>query len=72
MSEYIPDPIERGEASAEDAYFDLMVPGGKMRCYQCNAIFDPEAEGGTISPSPWAMPVCGECLHAEMERVKQP
>lgn len=58
---YIPDPIERMEASAESAFFELSQPGGNFKCYECDAIFDPEKEGGTISPHPEAMPVCGKC-----------
>lgn len=61
MNDYIPDPVERIEASVERAYDELSQPGGKFKCYQCDAIFDPEAEGGTISPHPEAMPVCGKC-----------
>lgn len=57
----IPDPIERAEASAECAYDELSQPGGKFKCYECDAIFDPEREGGTISPDPYAMPVCEKC-----------
>lgn len=56
----IPDPIERGEASAERAFEELSTPDG-FRCYQCGAIFDFEKEGGTLSPDPYAMPVCGKC-----------
>lgn len=63
---YIPDPIERGEASAERAYDELEQPNGMFKCYQCNAIFNPENEGGTLSPDPYAMPVCGACLQKEM------
>lgn len=66
MSEYIPDPIERAEAAAEYQFDQLEQHGGKMRCYQCDAIFDPDKEGGTISPNPYAMPVCGKCLKEEM------
>jgi hypothetical protein len=57
----IPDPIERAEASAERAYDELSQPGGKFKCYECDSIFDPEKEGGTTSPDPYAMPVCGKC-----------
>lgn len=59
----IPDPVERMEASAESAFFELSQPGGKFKCYQCDAVFDPEKEGGTISPNPEAMPVCGQCYY---------
>lgn len=57
---HVPDPIERGEASAERAYDEMMQPDGKMKC-PCGALFDPNCEGGTISPNPYAMPVCPKC-----------
>lgn len=62
MNEFIPDPIERGEASAEEGYDSLLQPNGLFKCYSCDAVFDTDKEGGTIDPSPWAMPVCGKCL----------
>lgn len=75
MSDYIPDPIERMEASAERAYNELSQPGGKFKCYECDAIFDPEREGGTTSPHPEAMPVCGKCYaeayEAHVRQVKE-
>lgn len=63
----IPDPIERGEASAERAYDELEQPGGMLMCYQCSSIFDPEKEGGTLSPDPYAMPVCGPCFAKDFD-----
>lgn len=60
----IPDPIERGEESAERAFDKLQRGGGMMECYQCSAVFDAEEEGGTLSPDPYAMPVCGQCFDA--------
>lgn len=63
----IPDPIERGEASAERAYDELSQPDGKFKCYLCGAIFDPDEEGGTLSPDPYAMPVCGSCFDKEYD-----
>lgn len=60
--EYIPDPVELGEARAERACEELEQPDGRFRCYQCMAIFDAQAQGGTLSPDPYAMPVCGKCL----------
>lgn len=58
----IPDPIELGEASAERAFDELSQPDGRLKCYQCGTIFDPDTEGGTLSPDPYAMPVCGTCF----------
>lgn len=63
----IPDPIERAEARAERAFDDLSLPDGKMKCYQCDAVFDPDNEGGTLSPDPYAMPVCGKCFEKEYD-----
>lgn len=57
----IPDPVQRGEASAERAFDELSQPGGLFKCYQCDALFDPDKEGGTITPDPYAMPVCAKC-----------
>jgi len=58
---HIPDPIERGEASAERAYDEMMQPDGKMKCF-CGALFDPETEGGLTSSNPYDMPVCPKCF----------
>ncbi len=64
---YIPDVLERMEASAERAYDELCQPDGKFKCYQCGAIFDAEHEGGTLSPDPYAMPVCGDCFAKDFD-----
>ena len=66
MSDYIPDPIELAEAKASHAFNELEQPGGKFKCYQCEALFDPSDEGGTLSPDPYAMPVCGVCFESEL------
>lgn len=58
---YIPDPIERGEMRAEAAYDEMWQPDGKLKC-PCGQIFDPDKEGGTLSPDPYAMPFCGQCF----------
>lgn len=70
MSDYIPDPIQRGEAAAEDWYFSHLQPDGRLKCCQCANVFDPEKEGGTISPDPYAPMVCGECLCKEIDSEK--
>lgn len=62
----IPDPIEQAEASAERQYFDALQPDGKLKCYQCDNVFD-EKNGVTISAHPYAPLVCPECLRAEIE-----
>lgn len=56
------DPIERGEARAERAFDELSLPGGLFKCYSC---------GGTLSPDPYAMPVCGECLESAMNEYRE-
>lgn len=66
---YIPDPIERGEARAESAYDAMLQPDGRLKC-GCGNIFDPKTEGGPVSPDPYAMPVCGKCLHARELEVE--
>lgn len=55
------DPIERGEARAEAWFDELSLPGGLMKCPGCDAPFDPDKEGGTLSPDPYAPPYCGGC-----------
>jgi len=64
----LPGIIERSEASAERAYDEAIQPNGLFKCY-CGALFNPESEGGTVSPNPWAMPVCGKCLEAAMKEA---
>ena len=61
MTDHIPDPIQRGEMSAERAYDEMSLPGGLLEC-PCGTAFDPDKEGGTASPNPYAMPVCGKCF----------
>ena len=55
------DHIKRGEARAESAYFNMVQSDGRFKC-DCGKVFDPDDEGGTVTPDPYAMPVCGECL----------
>jgi hypothetical protein len=62
---YIPDPIERGESSAERAYDDQFISEHEF-CCDCGKIFDPDREGGTPSPDPYCMPVCGTCIEKIM------
>ena len=56
------DQIEQWEDSAERQYDEILQTDGKLKC-GCGKCFDPNSEGGTLSPNPYAMPVCGECLH---------
>ena len=53
--------VESKESAAEDAYFDMLQKDGRLKC-GCGKLFDAEDEGGTVSPDPWAMPVCGDCF----------
>ena len=68
MSEYIPDQIEMAEESAERWYFDHAECNGKMRCYQCDAIFD-EKDGATLSPHPCAPLACTKCVQELMDDI---
>lgn len=58
----LPDIIQLNESGAEAALDRLTISGTTIKCYNCDSIFDYDQEGGTISPNPWAMPVCGKCL----------
>lgn len=63
MNDYIPDPIERGEARCEAWAFEN-VRGDIATCY-CGNTFK-FSEGETLSPDPYAIPVCGECFEKAM------
>ncbi len=63
------DFIERAEDLAEKLYSDNIQPDGRFKC-ACGRIFDPDAEGGTISPDPWAMPACDDCLTTAMNSLE--
>ena len=59
------DQIEQWEDSAERQYSEAEQPDGCLKC-GCGNIFDPLEDGGPVSPNPWAMPVCGDCLSKAM------
>lgn len=61
------DQFESKMNAAERIYDELYVGDGKMKCPSCDSIFNPDNEGGTVSPDPYAMPVCGKCLGEAME-----
>lgn len=65
QDEYIPDPIERGDMAAEMWEQEYCLPGGKCRCYNCDAIFD-ESQGQTLSPDPYAPLACPACASKEI------
>lgn len=58
----LPDPIERGEARAEDWYFSN-VKHGIATC-GCGNEFKLE-DGETLSADPYAIPVCSECFNTQ-------
>lgn len=62
--EYIMDPIERGEARCEDWAFDN-VKGDVMTCCCGKTCKLDEAE--TLSPDPYAIPVCPSCFESKMD-----
>lgn len=51
------DLIEMLESSAEQRYAEMDQGDGMLKC-SCGMIFDPNKEGGTLSPNPYAIPVC--------------
>ena len=66
----IPDPIERGEASCESWDAKAHVDGDNYRC-DCGKIFDIN-EGVTLSPDPYAIPVCPDCFEEWEKETKNP
>ena len=67
MSDYIPDPIERGESLCEQWYFDNVSEC--IATCACGNKFKIE-EGETVSPDPYAIPVCPECFDKWYESKK--
>lgn len=61
----VPDPIERGEARCEDWAIDNWRDG-KMRC--CCGKWFCENQAETLSPDPYAIPVCPECFEKAMDK----
>ena len=60
----IPDPIERGEQRCE-AWAADNVQGDCFTCSCGNVCNLGDAE--TLSPDPYAIPVCGECFDKAMD-----
>ena len=64
---YLPDPIERAEASAERwaeenvNYADFLCSCGKLCSLQ---------EGETLDANPYAIPVCPECAEKHWKEMK--
>ncbi len=57
--EYVEDHIERGEASCEAWEEEARQPDGRYKCC-CGKLFILE-DGETLSPDPYAIPVCRIC-----------
>lgn len=57
------DIIENFEDAAESSYDRMTkgLPPFKYKC-GCGRIVDERVELNFVSPNPWAMPVCNECL----------
>ncbi len=60
------DQLESMEAAAEQRYDEKHKGEGRFEC-DCGKLFNPETEGGTFSPNPYAMPICGDCLEAAID-----
>jgi len=56
---YLPDPIERMEASAE-RWADEHIKGNMFKC-SCGKMCKLN-NGQTISSNPYASPVCDDCF----------
>jgi len=64
---YLPDIIERLESSAERQYEDMLQPDGMLKCF-CGNLFK-EGEGDVLSPNPYAMPSCPNCVDKALKGV---
>ena len=59
MAEYMKDPIELGETRAE-AWAEERISGDMFTCMCGKVIKLVDAQ--PISPDPWAIPACDECM----------
>ena len=64
----IPDPIERGESSAEKRYEEMEQGDGKLKCF-CGEIFD-EDDGEFLSSNPYCMPSCPKCAEEYFKETR--
>lgn len=64
----IPDPIERGESLCE-AWAAENLHGEIATC-QCGREFNVN-EGDTVSPDPYAIPVCPTCFAEWVDSTKK-
>lgn len=60
------DIIERSEDSAEERYFEMLQPDGRLRC-SCGKLFNVQ-DAQPASANPYAMPVCPDCFDVLMEQ----
>ena len=72
MRDYIPDPLERGEANAE-AWAAQNWKGIEYRCPGCERWCN-EDDMHPSTPDPFSLPICGKCvdeyMQAKQENVK--
>ena len=55
------DIVENFEAMAEERYYRMLQPDGKLKC-ECGRCFNPMDEGAILTGNPYDMPICGECF----------
>lgn len=65
---YLPDPIERAEARAENWAFDN-IKGDMFKC-GCDK-WGKLCEAETLSPDPYAIPVCHDCVKAYYKNIEK-
>ena len=65
---YIPDPIERMEASAE-RWAEENIDGDKFLC-GCGQ-WCPIGDGNTASSNPYDVLVCPKCMHELIEQWRK-
>jgi hypothetical protein len=60
LNEYIPDPIELGEARVE-RYLDEHCQNGLMQCSICRHWFPIDGGWHPSSSDPYSLPICEGC-----------
>lgn len=60
------DFLEAREDAAEARFFEMQVDQDHLRC-ACGKIFHIN-EGQTLSPDPYAMPVCPDCFKEYLDK----
>lgn len=69
MREYIPDPIELGEARAEQ-YSETNWVGDKIRCVKCREPKDLR-DVTSLSADPYSPPICLDCVEKICQQQPQ-